>query len=277
MNLGRLRVFREVAQAGTFAGAADALSFTPSAVSQQMARLEEEVGATLVERTTRGVHLTAAGRVLLARADAILAEVAGAQAELAAIAQMQTGVLRFGSFPTATQTIVAGALRRFRDTQPGVAVRLVDDEPHNLLVRLRERELAFAIVFSSGDRPPGMSYHGALLCAEEAIETEDLFTDPFVAVLPERHPLAAAPVVELEALRDEPLIGALPAPGMTELAVACRRLAFEPRLNGWYCADYLVMRALAAAGEGIALVPRLAAAPLVPGTVARPLGAGGPA
>src|SRR5215207_8245516 len=130
MNMARLRVFEAVARIGTFAGAAEVLSFTPSAISQQMGRLEAEVGTVLVERTSRGIRLAPAGKVLLSHAERILREVREAQAALESLAGVQVGKLHLGSFPTATQTFIAHALRAYRGRYIGVDVHLREGEPH---------------------------------------------------------------------------------------------------------------------------------------------------
>src|SRR5207244_5878429 len=101
LDVKRLRVLREVAHQGSFSGAAEALSYTQSAVSQQIAALEREAGSRLVERSARGVRLTDAGRVLVAHADVILARLADAEDELQAIAGLRGGRLRIAAFPSA--------------------------------------------------------------------------------------------------------------------------------------------------------------------------------
>src|ERR1700736_1077468 len=101
LNVPRLKVLQEVAYRGSFSGAADALSYTQSAISQQMATLEEETGMALLERHARGVSLTAAGQTLVGHAEGILARLEGADAALAAIAGLRGGRLRMASFPTA--------------------------------------------------------------------------------------------------------------------------------------------------------------------------------
>jgi DNA-binding transcriptional LysR family regulator len=243
MNLTRLRVLREVARLGTFAAAADALSFTPSAVSQQMARLEAEVGATLMERTPRGVRLTEAGHALLARATAILELVRDAESDLQAISGLSARRLRLGSFPSATQALTPRALAAFRAGHPDVHVVLTDDEPERNLERLRERALDLAIVHAPrGAEPP------------DGVETELLFVDPFVLVVPEGHRFARRARVPLAALDNETVVGdqhALP--------------------------DHQSVRALVAAGEGVALLPRMAAALPYPGTATTALHDGAPA
>src|SRR4051794_15914980 len=105
LDVKRMRVLREVAARGSFSAAADSLSYTQSAISQQIAALEREAGTRLVERTPRGVRLTDAGRVVVGHADAILARLADAEAELEAIAGLRGGRVRLASFPSAGATV----------------------------------------------------------------------------------------------------------------------------------------------------------------------------
>lgn len=270
MNLARLRIFDEVVRTGTFAAAAESLSYTPSAVSQQMAKLEAELGTALLVRGARGLTLTDAGRALLERARVILAEVRLAGAEIDAIAGLRAGTLRLGSFPTATQTLVGRALATFGDRWPGVDVTLVDDEPHHNVVRLHDHELDLAVIFALDGRPVGRDYFGRELCPSDAVVLRPLLEDTFVLVVPDDHPLAFAPAT-VEALRDEVIIGNAGTPGLDELAVQCRLRGFEPSFNGFVCMDYGAVRALVAAGQGIGLVPGLAAARPLPGTTVRRL------
>src|ERR671938_1747645 len=124
LDVRRLRVLREVALRGSFSAAADALHFTQSAVSQQIAALEREAGMPLVERNARGVRLTHAGEVLVRHADVILARLADAEAELEAIAGLRGGRLRLASFPTAGASIMPVAIARFRQRPPGLELTL---------------------------------------------------------------------------------------------------------------------------------------------------------
>src|SRR5215212_2977949 len=126
LNPQRLRVFREVAGCGSFSAAADALSYTQSAVSQSVAALEAEMGVMLLERGRRGARPTSAGEALLAHADGILARLDAAEAEVAAIAGIRGGQLSMASFPTAGATIVPLAVAKFRAAHPEVALSLTE-------------------------------------------------------------------------------------------------------------------------------------------------------
>src|SRR3954465_13246010 len=129
LDVKRLRVLREVATRGSFSGAADALSYTQSAISQQIAALEREAGARLVDRSARGVRLTDAGAALVSHADAILARLDAAERELEAIAGLRGGHLRIIAFPSAAASIVPLAIAEFRRRHPAVELTLVPGEP----------------------------------------------------------------------------------------------------------------------------------------------------
>src|SRR3954453_8321196 len=128
LDVRRLKVLREVAARGSFSAAADALSFTQSAVSQQVAALERETGTKLLERGPRGVRLTDAGRALVEHADAILARIDDAEQELAAIAGLRGGRLRIATFQTAGATLVPRALGDFHRRHPGVELIVKQEE-----------------------------------------------------------------------------------------------------------------------------------------------------
>src|SRR3954449_4972634 len=137
LDVRRMRVLREVAVRGSFSAAADALAYTQSAVSQQIAALEREAGSTLVERNARGVRLTDAGRALVEHADGILARLAAAEEELEAIAGVRGGRLRLASFPTAGATLVPLAIAEFSKQHPGVELSLVEAEVEESIPRLK--------------------------------------------------------------------------------------------------------------------------------------------
>src|ERR671930_1079104 len=134
LDVRRLRVLREVAAQGSFSAAAEALSYTQSAVSQQIAALEREAGTTLVDRSARGVNLTDAGEALVRHADAILARLADAEAELEAIAGLRGGRLRLAAFPSAGATIMPEAIARFRARHPAVELTLEPADPEPAII-----------------------------------------------------------------------------------------------------------------------------------------------
>src|SRR5204863_210985 len=148
LNVGRLRILKEVAYRGSFSAAAEALSYTQSAVSQQIAALETETALPLLERHPRGVSLTAAGQTLVAHAEGILARLDAADAALSAIAGLRGGRLRMASFPTAGATLMPLAIATFRAAYPDVELTLAEGEPEESVPRLRAGELDRALLFA---------------------------------------------------------------------------------------------------------------------------------
>src|ERR671917_1099993 len=128
-DVKQLRVLRAVAEHGSFSAAADALSYTQPAISQQIAALEKRAGTTLVDRTSRGVRLTDAGRALVEHADVVLARLSAAEAELEAIAGVRGGRVRLASFPTAGAAIAPPAVALFQERHPQVELTFVEEEP----------------------------------------------------------------------------------------------------------------------------------------------------
>src|SRR5436853_4918297 len=124
LDVRRMRILREVAARGSFSAAAEALSYTQSAVSQQIAALEREVGTKLVERNARGIRLTDAGEALVRHTEAVIANLAEAEAELEAIAGIRGGRVRLASFPSAGSAIIPQAIANFRSRHPAGAPNL---------------------------------------------------------------------------------------------------------------------------------------------------------
>src|SRR6266516_4698477 len=129
LDVRRMKILREVAAHGSFSAAAEALSYTQSAISQQIAALEREVGTKLVERNARGIWLTNAGEALVCHTDAVLANLAEAEAELDAIAGIRGGRVRLASFQTAGSALVPHAIAAFRHRHPGVELSMIEAEP----------------------------------------------------------------------------------------------------------------------------------------------------
>ena len=144
-----LSVFREVATRGSFSDAATALSFTQPAISQQIARLERQLGTRLLVRDARGVTLTPAGEVLLRHAETVLAQLRAAEAEVQAVSGVERPRLRVGAFASAAASIMPPALAELRAAHPeaDVAMRVIEDAP--ALDALRRGELDVAMVLDS--------------------------------------------------------------------------------------------------------------------------------
>src|SRR5918998_2655850 len=153
LDVRRMRVLREVAVRGSFSAAADALSFTQSAISQQIAALEREAGTTLVQRSARGVRLTQAGEAVVRHAEAIMARLAEAEAELEAIAGLRGGRLRMAAFESAGATLMPLAIAAFRSRHPAVELSLSLLDPEESIPLLRTGELDLAITFDARPNP----------------------------------------------------------------------------------------------------------------------------
>src|SRR4051812_29141875 len=222
LDVKRLRVLREVAARGSFSGAADSLSYTQSAISQQIAALEREAGAQLVERSARGVRLTDAGSALVSHTEAILARLDAAERELEAIAGLRGGHLRMVAFLSAAASILPLAIAEFRRRHPAVEVSLAPGEPLDSLVALKAGDCDLAISLEASFRP----------VEDEQVCKTTLLDDPMFLVLARDHPLAHKPRVALEDLAEEHWIqGTLGAcPDASILVRACNGAGFEPRL-----------------------------------------------
>jgi len=261
LDVKRLRILREVANQGSFSAAGEALFLSQSAVSQQVATLEREVGMQLLDRTREGPKLTDAGRVLVGHAEAAIARLDEAERELAAIAGLEGGELRIASFPSASATILTEAVSNFHRRYPAVRLSIADAEPEESLPRLRAGELDLALTF---DYP-------AVPKSEERDLTQTLvLSESMHLALPKNHALASKQVVPLSKLCEtEWLCGSRPSSCGEVVVAACRNAGFEPRI-GFESDDYNVMQGYIAAGLGVTLLPDLALANLRSDVVVRP-------
>jgi DNA-binding transcriptional LysR family regulator len=248
LSARRLRVLREVAYRGSFSAAAEALSYTQSAVSQQIAALESEAGMPLLERHPRGVTLTAAGQTLVRHAEGILAGLDAAEAALASIAGLRGGRLRMASFPTAGSTLMPLAIAKFRSTYPDVALTLAEGEPEEIAPRLRAGELDLALLFDFAGETE----------RHEELELSPLLRDPLYLALPRKHPRAGRRELALGALGGEAWIQtSSSSPCAQHVVRCCYAAGFEPRVT-FESDDYQTVQGLVAAGVGVALIPELA-------------------
>jgi DNA-binding transcriptional LysR family regulator len=257
LDVRRLRMLREVSLHGTIRAAASSLSFTPSAVSQQLSALERDLGVELLERRGRSVHLTPAAEVLVERTEHILVQLAAAEAEAKAVASGTEPPLRVASFASAAATIVADAVR-----DNGLDVHILDSDPKLGLARLRGGEVDLAILWEYDYVPidPG-----------SGIELVPLLDDPIQVVLPASHPAAAEPALELGALADEAWVDStLLSSCHPFLRRACNAAGFEPRVAA-ETNDHRTLHHLVASGVGLALVPVLSQLDLPASVVARPV------
>jgi DNA-binding transcriptional LysR family regulator len=263
-DLRLLKVLREVALRGSFSAAADALSYSQPAVSQQIARLESQAGVRLIERQPKGIRLTAAGEALVRHTERILAQLAEAQAELGEIASSARGRLRIGTFASAAGTIAPRAVSGLRRLRPGVHVDLSLMDPPVSIPALRRGEIDIAITEEGGfDADPKL----------DGLGVERLMDDMLYAALPADHPMATRRAVALAELKDEEwmLVGCRGTCADTNVVLrACRDAGFEPRV-AYTSDDYFAIQGLVASGMGVALVPGLALASSRDDVAVRPL------
>ncbi len=246
LDVKRLIVLREVGRQGSFSRTADALGYTQPAISRQIALLERETGATLVERRRDGVRLTDAGELLVGHADAVLGRLEDAEAELNELLGMESGRLRMSSLTSAAATIMPLAIAEFRQRLPGVELSVSMVDPPGLLPLLRTGELDIALGNDSG--------HAALA----DIESVHLFDEPMLIALPTEHPLAHRKTLALADLAEERwMLGTTTScPDAGRFIRACHRTGFEPRI-AFHNDDYTAILGFVAAGVGVAPIPEM--------------------
>ena len=260
LELRRLKVLREVARQGSFSAAAAELNYSPSAVSQQVAQLERQVGVQLVERKSTGVELTRAGQVLLAHANAMLARAADAEAELRQLTEGTWGRVRVGAFSSAAAALMPPAIVELRKVEPRLAVELVEQDREESINELQAGDLDLAIVVLDGlveDDAKGASRN---------VEVEPLLDDYIDVLLPAGHRLAEAPSVALEELRDDAWIDC--SGGPVRFWLTSRGIQPNIVFNSDH---HLVVHALVAAEVAVAFSPRLTQPVNEPGLVVKPV------
>jgi DNA-binding transcriptional LysR family regulator len=248
LNVTGLRVLREVAVQGSFTAAARTLGYTQSAVSRQVAALEAAAGTPLFERTARGVRLTDAGDSLLQHARTVLDELDAAQRELAGIADLATGRLGVGAFPTAMASLVPRALAGFRAAQPSVRVGLREGVSSSQVKRLISGVTDVAVI---GILPGS----GEML--DRRIALEHLIDDPLLLAVGREHPLARRRFVEIDDVAGEDWIAGSSKASDTMIG-AWQWADWRPRV-ALIAKEWTAKLGLVAAGLGVTLVPGLAA------------------
>lgn len=248
LDVGRLRLLREVEVRGTIAGAARALGLTPSAVSQQLALLEREAGTPLLDRSPRGVALTGAGHLLADHARSVLDLLAEARADLDRFGNDIAGPIRVAAVASAAATVVSTAATALRTSYPRIDLRVRAAEPLRTMALL-----------AAGDADVGVidEYDYVPLARPDNIESIELVREPLVVVTGpggRAGPMAITDLADLDWVMP-------PDDAACGLAVrsACRAAGFEPRVR-WETDDMLLLVRSVAAGHGIAVLPRRAIA-----------------
>ncbi|MGW6708246.1 LysR substrate-binding domain-containing protein [Streptomyces sp. NPDC054956] len=248
LDVRRLRLLRELARRGTIAAVAEALSFSPSAVSQQLGVLEREAGLPLLERTGRRVRLTPAGQNLVRYAEEVLALLEQADADLAEARSGLAGALRIGSFPTATRAIVPAALAALARRHPGLEPMVSETDPAAVAHALRAGDLDVALIHE---------YDFVPAPDEPGLATEPLYREAMYLAAPAVPEAASGPGAPLGTHAGAPWITATPGTLCHAMTVrACQAAGFEPRIRH-QVDEFATVLALVAAGQGVAVVPYL--------------------
>ncbi|MET9224463.1 LysR substrate-binding domain-containing protein [Lentzea sp. NPDC003310] len=248
LNLERLRTLHAVSTTGSVRGAADALHVTTSAVSQQLSRLEREVGQRLLERQGRGIRLTDVGALLAEHAGRLLHQVELVETDLADHRGAVAGTLTVAAFATAARGLLPRMLQALRERHPALSTRLVELEPVESIARLRHADVDLAVVQDWPEQP--LAVPGTVLSAP-------LLDDVLDVALPAAHPLAGRAELALDELRDENWVG-WPSDELCHgwLENTLRRNGIEGQV-AYTASEHSTQLALVAAGLGAAIIPRL--------------------
>ncbi|HET7901424.1 MAG TPA: LysR family transcriptional regulator [Candidatus Nanopelagicales bacterium] len=263
LDIRRLQVLAAVVDTGSVTAAATRLGYTPSSISQQLSTLERETGVPLFEKNGRGIRATDAGLLLAEHASTILRTVEEAEQAVEDIRLGRSGRVRVMSFTSAGDSLLPAAVAHLRTTQPGLYVATTIGETDQALQMLRDNLLDIALVlepFGKGEAP------------DDDLVRLHLLDDPYRAMLPEGHPLAAGDSVELTDLAAYDWVAALGGNGFCrdDTVDLCRRAGFSPRFVA-HAVEFPAAQAYIATGIGVGLVPELALGALHDGVVVRPL------
>lgn len=241
LDVRRLHLLRELAHRGTIAAVAEALTYTPSAVSQQLSALERDAGVPLLERTGRRVMLTPVALTLVERTESIIEILQEVDAELASAATSLHGILRVGVFPTAVSPILTPAVVALSTDHPGLDLMVSELDPAEVPDALRQESLDIGLV---------TEYDHVPVPSDPGLQTEPL--------LEETIQLAARDKGTLTHQRDSSWIAGTPGTVCHTLTIrACQAAGFTPRIRH-HADDFGTVLALVAAGQGVALLPQLA-------------------
>ena len=262
LNLERLRTLHAVSTTGSVRGAAEALHVTTSAVSQQLSRLEREVGQRLLERQGRGIRLTDAGDLLAEHAGRLLRQVELVETDLADHRGAVAGTFSVAAFATAARGLVPPMLRTLRQRYPDLSARLVELEPVEAIAQLRHADVDLAVVQDWPEQP---------LAVPAGISSAPLLEDVLDVALPAAHPFADRAALALDELRDEDWVG-WPSDEVCSgwLENTLRRNGIERQVEHT-ASEHSTQLALVAAGLGAAIIPRLGRGPTPEGVRFVPL------
>lgn len=243
METHQLRYFLAVVEQGSFTAAAEACHVSQPSLSVQIAKLEDEAGGPLLERSRLGARLTARGRLFHPRAAEALQQLESAARELAEFDGLHRGVVTLGCLPTTGAYVLPALLKQFRGRYPDLTVRLTEESSPRLADALREGTVDLALVDEAG-LGPGLRW-------------APLFSEPLLVAVPRDHPLADRGAVNIEALAGEPLILMKSGHGFRKIVLDyLGRRGLEPTIV-YESSGIETVQALVEAGLGVSLVPRM--------------------
>lgn len=253
VDLNRLRCFHAVAAHNSVTLAARELHLSPSAVSQQLSKLEAELGHALLERNGRGIRLTEAATVLAPHATEVLSRLERAHAEIEALGGAIAGELHLGAFPTAARGLVPPALAALQTEHPRLTVRLQEMEPRDSMAALLGGDLDAIVV---------QDWFNSPLVVPDNLSRRQLLDDEADLVVPLEHPLAKRRSVQLSEVVNERWISWEADSVCSDWFVLTLRLSgIEPNVVH-RAAEHPTQLALVAAGLGVAVIPRLGRGPM---------------
>ncbi|WP_045731090.1 LysR family transcriptional regulator [Pseudarthrobacter chlorophenolicus] len=249
-DMRRLAVLLEVVEQGSITAAADLMMYSPSAVSQQLRKLEQEVGQPLLTRRSRGVVPTEAGQVLAGHARQILRQMKAAQSDLDQIAGLKRGALTVGTFPTLAGSFLPIVIRAFKKRYPAISLSLRSARFDELVADLQSGVTGLCLLW---DYPWNRFQN-------DSIRVTEVFRESTVILVAASHPLADKEQVGMEDLRNESwIVRAEAHPVVEVLQRSAHDAGFEPTI-GFLANDYQEAQAMVSVGMGVAMVPRTAVA-----------------
>ncbi|UQX00138.1 LysR family transcriptional regulator [Streptomyces sp. RerS4] len=256
LNLERLRTLDALARHGSVSGAAGGLHVTTSAVSQQMAKLEREVGQPLLTKNGRGVRLTDAGRLLADHAARIISQVELAQADVEAQRGRAVGELRIGSFPTAMRGLLPGALTALRADHPELRVLVRERAPEESMAAVVRGDLDLALA---------IDWYNKRMPVPAELTRAHLLDDAVDIAVPADHPLADRTQISLAEFADDDWISWNEGQFCHEwLVFTLRGTGIEPRI-AHIAEEHHTQLAFVEAGLGVCVTPRLGRGPVPAG------------